>query len=68
MLSPHPPQIHSWLRLFGRRAREQPHDESWPSRQAREMECTTPAAAIEWAKAASRLPAIAREFQNCKIY
>ena len=56
MLSPHPPQIHSWLRFLGRRAREQPQDESWPSRQAREIEWTTPAAAIEWANAASRLP------------
>lgn len=56
MLSPQPPQIHSWFKFLGRRALEQPHDESWPSRQAREMEWTTPAAAIEWAKAASRLP------------
>ena len=56
MLSPQPPQIHSWLRFLGRRAREQPQDESWPSRQAREIEWTTPAAAIEWANAASRLP------------
>lgn len=56
MLSPQPPQIHSWLRLLGRRAREQPQDESWPSRQALEMACTTPAAAMEWANAASRLP------------
>ena len=59
MLSPHPPQIHSLLRLLGRLAREQPHDDSWPSRHAREMEWTTPAAAMEWANAASRLPAIA---------
>ena len=64
MLSPHPPQIHSWLRLLGRRAREQPHDDSWPSRQAREIECTTPAAAIEWAKAASRLPTLSQLTEN----
>jgi len=64
MLSPQPPQIHSWLRFLGRRAREQPQDESWPSRQAREIEWTTPAAAIEWANAASRLPF---EFESCPM-
>ena len=56
MLSPQPPQIHSWLSVLGRWALEQPHDDSWPSRQARDTEWTTPAAAMACAKPASRLP------------
>lgn len=53
MLSPHPPQIHSFLRSLGLLFSEQPQEASWPSRQPLEMLCTTPAEATALAKAAS---------------
>ena len=53
MLSPHPPQIHSFLRSLGRLASEHPQEASWPSRHPREMLWTTPAEATALAKAAS---------------
>ena len=53
MLSPQPPQIQADLRSLGLLAPEQPQLASWPSRQPRDTECTTPALATAWAKAAS---------------
>lgn len=56
-LSPQPPQIHSLLRSLGRRAGEQLQVVSCPSRHARDTLYTTPAEAMAWANAASRLAA-----------
>ena len=53
MLSPQPPQIQADLRSLGLFAAEQPQLASWPSLQPRDTECTTPALATAWAKAAS---------------
>ena len=53
MLSPQPPQIQADLRSLGLLAPEQPQLASWPSLQPRDTECTTPALATAWAKAAS---------------
>ena len=53
MLSPHPPQIHSFLRSPGLFAFEHPQLASCPSRHPRETLCTTPALATAWANAAS---------------
>lgn len=53
MLSPHPPQIHSFFRSPGLFAFEHPQLASCPSRHPRETLCTTPALATAWAKAAS---------------
>ncbi len=52
-LSPHPPQIQSRWSCLGRPLLEQPHVESWPSRQARLILCTTPAVDTACVKAAS---------------
>ena len=53
MLSPHPPQIHSFLRSLGLLDSEHPQEANWPSRQPRDILCTTPAEATALAKAAS---------------
>ena len=53
MLSPHPPQIHSFRKSRGLLASEQPHDANWPSRHPLEMLWTTPAEAMALAKLAS---------------
>ena len=53
MLSPHPPQIHSFFSSFGFLVIEQPHDVKCPSLHPLEMLCTTPADAIALANAAS---------------
>ena len=54
-LSPQPPQIQSRWRSRGRPVREHPQELSCPSRHDRDMACTTPAAPMACAKAASRL-------------
>lgn len=56
-LSPQPPQIQSFCRSLGRPAREQLHEDSWPSLQLRDTAYATPAAVIALTKADSRVPA-----------
>lgn len=56
MLSPQPPHSQSRGRSLGRAARLQPQVDSSPSRHARLMAFTTPAALTAYVKAVSRLP------------
>ena len=64
MLSPHPPQIHSFLRSLGLLDSEHPQEANWPSRQPRDILCTTPAEATALAKAASCKRAKAKNLSN----
>lgn len=66
-LSPQPPQIHSRLRSLGLPLLEHPQEDSWPSRQARPSEYTTPAAVIACTNAVSLLPVYTHTHAH-KIY